>query len=212
MNRINFDEEIRLHNLWRRQFMNAFAAGSYADMPLSGHRSCTLAAALKAADGPCARQPLFRLLAVEHDRFHALCALVGEHRGQRHTGRRGQRAGFVQPHGGGIHRRDGMALARQPDAVAAFAVAGHEDAAGGGQPCGLRAQEGVGFGAVFVARLGKALVPEVHGVWIFSWIRRVVRQTAQSTSGISAPAAISGLTGMPAPLAALAPYSSRLTT
>ncbi len=76
MNRINFDEEIRLQNLWRRQFMNAFAAGSYADMPLSGHRSCTLAAALKAADGPCARQPLFRLLAVEHDRFHALCAEI----------------------------------------------------------------------------------------------------------------------------------------
>ena len=73
MQRINFDEEIRLHNLWRRQFMNAFAAGSYADMPLSGHRSCMLSLALKKATGPCTQQPLFKLLAVEHDRFHALC-------------------------------------------------------------------------------------------------------------------------------------------
>lgn len=76
MNRINFDEEIRLHNLWRRQFMNAFAAGSYADMPLSGHRGCTLAAALKQATGPCAGQPLLRLLVVEHQRFHALCSEI----------------------------------------------------------------------------------------------------------------------------------------
>ena len=73
MQRINFDEEIRLHNLWRRQFMNAFAAGSYADMPLSCHRSCMLSLALKKATGPCTQQPLFKLLAVEHDRFHALC-------------------------------------------------------------------------------------------------------------------------------------------
>lgn len=73
MQRINFDDEIRLHNLWRRQFMNAFAAGSYADMPLSGHRGCLLSLALKQAAGPCAQQPLFKLLVVEHERFHALC-------------------------------------------------------------------------------------------------------------------------------------------
>lgn len=78
MHRIDFDEEIRLHNQWRRQFMNAFAAGSYADMPLSGHRGCLLAAALKSATGPCTRQPLFRLLVVEHQRFHALCAEILE--------------------------------------------------------------------------------------------------------------------------------------
>lgn len=76
MQRIDFDEEIRLHNLWRRQFMNAFAAGSYADMPLSGHRGCSLAGALKEATGPCTQQPLFRLLKLEHDRFHALCAEI----------------------------------------------------------------------------------------------------------------------------------------
>lgn len=76
MHTINFDEEIRLHNLWRRQFMNAFAAGSYADMPLSGHRACHLAQALRKATGPCTEQPLFRLLLAEHDRFHALCSEI----------------------------------------------------------------------------------------------------------------------------------------
>ena len=73
MQDINFDEEIRLHNQWRRQFMNAFAAGSYAEMPLSGHRGCTLSTALMAASGPCASLPIVRLLIVEHERFHALC-------------------------------------------------------------------------------------------------------------------------------------------
>ncbi|RKT50832.1 hypothetical protein DFR40_2767 [Azonexus fungiphilus] len=45
MTRIDIDEAIRLHHKWRRQFLNAFAGGSYADMPLSEHRSCTLACA-----------------------------------------------------------------------------------------------------------------------------------------------------------------------
>ena len=43
MERIDIDGAIRLHNQWRRQFLNAFAGGDYAEMPLSEHRSCTLA-------------------------------------------------------------------------------------------------------------------------------------------------------------------------
>ncbi len=42
MKRIDIDSAIRSHNQWRRQFLNAFAGGDYADMPLSEHRSCTL--------------------------------------------------------------------------------------------------------------------------------------------------------------------------
>jgi len=45
-----------------------------------------------------------------------------------------------------------------------------------------------------------------------SWMRRVVRHTPHSTSGISAPTVISGSSGSPADFAAFAPYSSRLTT
>lgn len=59
------EEAIRLHGKWRRQFFNAFAGGNYADMPLSEHRSCTLAGALEAhAAAP-------ELIAL-HLRFHAL--------------------------------------------------------------------------------------------------------------------------------------------
>jgi len=65
MKRIDIDGAIRLHTLWRRQFMNAFAGGDYADMPLSEHRSCTLTEALKDAD-VCPQ-----LIAI-HDRFHAI--------------------------------------------------------------------------------------------------------------------------------------------
>ena len=41
---------------------------------------------------------------------------------------------------------------------------------------------------------------------------RVMRHTANKTTGTSTPAAISGLIGNPAALSALAPYSSRLIT
>ncbi|WP_371325422.1 CZB domain-containing protein [Dechloromonas sp. ZY10] len=42
MKRIDIDAAIRQHTQWRRQFLNAFAGGAYADMPLSEHRSCLL--------------------------------------------------------------------------------------------------------------------------------------------------------------------------
>jgi len=67
MKRIDIDGAIRLHTLWRRQFMNAFAGGDYADMPLSEHRSCTLAQALASVEGADIRQ----LVAI-HDHFHAI--------------------------------------------------------------------------------------------------------------------------------------------
>lgn len=72
MQNIDFDEAIRLHNEWRRQFMNAFAYGSYADMPLSGHRSCMLSYAMAAADDASRAEPLFRALITAHARFHAI--------------------------------------------------------------------------------------------------------------------------------------------
>lgn len=65
MKRIDIDGAIRLHTHWRRQFMNAFAGGDYADMPLSEHRGCTLAEVLKETD-VCSQ-----LIAI-HDRFHAI--------------------------------------------------------------------------------------------------------------------------------------------
>ncbi len=72
MKRIDIDSAIRLHTQWRRQFLNAFADGAYADMPLSEHRSCTLASTLHAfgdIDGKSA--DLGQLTAI-HDRFHTL--------------------------------------------------------------------------------------------------------------------------------------------
>ena len=72
MNPIDFDNAIRLHNAWRRQFMNAFAAGSYAEMPLSGHRGCQLAEALAAAPPTLAALPQLQQLIAVHARFHAL--------------------------------------------------------------------------------------------------------------------------------------------
>lgn len=67
MKRIDIDGAIRLHTLWRRQFMNAFAGGDYADMPLSEHRSCTLAQAMADLEGA----DIGQLVAI-HDRFHAI--------------------------------------------------------------------------------------------------------------------------------------------
>lgn len=72
MKRIDIDNAIRLHNLWRRQFLNAFAGGAYAEMPLSEHRSCTLAKELGAAEGAYATTAEFSQLIAIHDRFHCL--------------------------------------------------------------------------------------------------------------------------------------------
>ena len=70
MQRIDIDRAIRLHTQWRRQFMNAFAGGDYADMPLSEHRGCTLNQAFKSAQGNIASE-FVPLLSI-HDRFHQL--------------------------------------------------------------------------------------------------------------------------------------------
>ena len=56
---IDFDEAIRLHNAWRRQFMNAFAYGSYAD---DASRAL----------------PQFQALIKTHTRFHALASEIQE--------------------------------------------------------------------------------------------------------------------------------------
>jgi hypothetical protein len=68
MKRIDIDSAIRLHTQWRRQFMNAFAGGDYADMPLSEHRGCALAQVLNDAAGSAD----YRQLIFIHDRFHAI--------------------------------------------------------------------------------------------------------------------------------------------
>lgn len=72
MKRIDIDGAIRLHTLWRRQFMNAFAGGDYADMPLSEHRGCTLAELLKEIGSASADCGDYRQLVAIHDRFHAI--------------------------------------------------------------------------------------------------------------------------------------------
>lgn len=72
MKRIDIDGAIRLHIQWRRQFMNAFAGGDYADMPLSEHRGCTLADTLQKAQGSCVDSAAYRQLIACHERFHAL--------------------------------------------------------------------------------------------------------------------------------------------
>lgn len=72
MKRIDIDAAIRSHNQWRRQFLNAFAGGAYADMPLSEHRACTLGEALRVAEGGWTTAPGFRDLVRAHERFHAL--------------------------------------------------------------------------------------------------------------------------------------------
>lgn len=72
MKRIDIDSAIRLHTQWRRQFLNAFAGGDYADMPLSEHRGCTLAHALKDVLGTKVLSSDQQQLVASHDRFHAL--------------------------------------------------------------------------------------------------------------------------------------------
>ena len=78
MQRIDIDSAIRLHTQWRRQFLNAFAGGNYADMPLSEHRGCTLAATLNAVQGDYKESADCRQLTLEHDRFHALANEIVE--------------------------------------------------------------------------------------------------------------------------------------
>jgi len=72
MKRIDIDNAIRLHTQWRRQFLNAFAGGNYADMPLSEHRGCTLGKALKEAQGAGVESPDYKTLVAIHECFHSL--------------------------------------------------------------------------------------------------------------------------------------------
>lgn len=72
MTHIDIDGAIRSHNYWRRQFINAFAGGDYADMPLSEHRGCTLATALQKIQETAASSADVRELVAIHDRFHYL--------------------------------------------------------------------------------------------------------------------------------------------
>ena len=78
MQGIDFDEAIRLHNGWRRQFMNAFARGSYADMPLSDHQGCMFGYAIAAADDASRALPQFQALIKAHTNFHALASEIQE--------------------------------------------------------------------------------------------------------------------------------------
>ena len=78
MQGIDFDEAIRLHNTWRRQFMNAFAQGSYAAMPLSDHQGCMFGYAIAAADDASRALPQFQALIRSHARFHALASDIQE--------------------------------------------------------------------------------------------------------------------------------------
>ncbi len=71
MKRIDIDQAIRLHNHWRRQFLNAFAGGDYVDMPLSEHRGCTLELALTQDVIESNHGILAALLAADRH-FHAL--------------------------------------------------------------------------------------------------------------------------------------------
>lgn len=71
MKRLDIDNAIRLHNQWRRQFLNAFAGGDYADMPLSEHRCCTLELALSREVAEGNKSVLAALLAADRH-FHAL--------------------------------------------------------------------------------------------------------------------------------------------
>lgn len=71
MTRIDIDGAIRLHNHWRRQFINAFAGGDYADMPLSEHRGCILESCLSQEVAEGNNSVLAALIAADRH-FHAL--------------------------------------------------------------------------------------------------------------------------------------------
>ena len=75
---IDIDAAIHLHTRWRRQFLNAFAEGAYADMPLSEHRSCTLADSLGKIDRVFSAQEEFACLVSAHQRFHELAREIVE--------------------------------------------------------------------------------------------------------------------------------------
>ncbi len=78
MKRIDIDGAIRLHNQWRRQFLNAFAGGAYADMPLSEHRGCLLGGSMNRAEGDYKSTPAWAELQAIHQRFHALANEIVE--------------------------------------------------------------------------------------------------------------------------------------
>ena len=78
MKRIDIDHAIRLHTQWRRQFLNAFAGGDYADMPLSEHRGCTLDKSLQETTGSATESADFRSLVDVHERFHMLANEIVE--------------------------------------------------------------------------------------------------------------------------------------
>jgi hypothetical protein len=78
MNHNDIDSAIQLHTRWRRQFLNAFAGGNYADMPLSEHRSCNLAKTLSEAKGDYTLTPDFATLVSLHTRFHSVANEVVE--------------------------------------------------------------------------------------------------------------------------------------
>lgn len=78
MNHADFDNAIKLHTRWRRQFLNAFAGGDYADMPLSEHRSCELAKKLDQAPDTLKASADFALLVSLHGQFHFLANEVVE--------------------------------------------------------------------------------------------------------------------------------------
>ena len=72
MQHIDIDGAIKSHNLWRRQFMNAFAGGNYVEMPLSGHRGCMLLTELAKIKVRCAAFSGLEQLTQADQRFHAL--------------------------------------------------------------------------------------------------------------------------------------------
>jgi hypothetical protein len=78
MKHTDIDSAIKNHIRWRRQFLNAFAGGDYADMPLSEHRSCVLAKTLNEVQGDLANSAEFQLLINLHKRFHFLANEVVE--------------------------------------------------------------------------------------------------------------------------------------
>jgi hypothetical protein len=72
MTQIDIDGAIRSHNRWRRQFINAFAGGDYADMPLSEHRSARSPLHCSRASGRTSIG--VRQLVAMHDRFSTALA------------------------------------------------------------------------------------------------------------------------------------------
>ena len=78
MNNAEITEAINAHTRWRRQFLNAFAGGSYADMPLSEHRGCLLEWQLGRLGERLAGFAERERLVAAHTRFHALAGEIVE--------------------------------------------------------------------------------------------------------------------------------------